>query len=125
MSEYQTKTGKLQRIIKFPSKEELDKNLNDWSRRYLEYYFDAYIDEDSTEEAYEILKECFEERDIELFTANNSIWVISNCRSIADEDSYCHFTEVDGDEFEFFTRFYNGGTYETEIIKSEIERLKM
>ena len=125
MSDYRTKIGKVQRLVKFSSKEELDKNLNKWCEDYLEYYFDAYIDEYDNLEPFDLLKDFFEETDKELFIANDSIWLISNCKNIDDEDSYCNLTEVDGDEFEFRTRFYDGGTYEGEMIKDEIERLKL
>lgn len=125
MSDYQTKIGKLQRLVKFSSKEELNKNLNKWSEDYLEYLFNVYVDEDDILTPYDIIKEYFEETDRELFIANNSIWLISNCESIDENDSYCNLTEVDGDEFEFRTRFYDGGTYEGEMIKDEIERLKL
>ena len=124
MSDYQTKIGKVKRLKDFFRKKEFEDYFENWCKQYLRYVLNIEPDK-SNIEASSQLKEYFESTDREMITANNSVWLIENCESVDENDSYCNLTEIDDNEYEFRTRFYDGGTYEGEMIKDEIERLKL
>lgn len=125
MSDYRTKIGRVRRLKEFSSKEDFDKNFENWCEKYLRYIFLGVNRNENINASYQ-LSDYFESTDREMIIANNSIWLIENCEDLDDEDSYCHLKKTDDDDvFEFHTRFYDGGTWEGEMIRDEIERLKL
>ena len=125
MSDYRTKVGRVRRLKEFSNKEDFDKGFEKYCELYLRYIL-LDVKRNENINASDQLSDYFESTDREMIIANNSIWVISDCEILDDEDSYCHLIKTDENNvFEFRTRFYDGATYEGEMIKDEIEKLKL
>lgn len=124
MSDYQTKIGKVKRLKEFFNKKTFEDCFENWCGNYLRYELNIDPDKSNIKASIQ-LSDYFESTDREMITVNNSVWLIENCERVDEDDSYCNLTEIDDNEYEFRTRFYDGGTYEGEMIRDEIERLKL
>ncbi len=114
MSDYESHRGKL---IPVPFNEGED--LESACKRILQ---ESDIELDTS--CYGSIKEQLEDEFYnELLVLNNCIYKISSYTE-GYEDTFIHMTkDLDG-SINFSTRFYNGGTYLTEMLEKGIEKLK-
>lgn len=122
MSDYQTVVGTVQCLRRFNNEEKLE----EFCINHLKYVLNIEYDKTEGSTAFDVLKEYYDDNYQYLFIANNAVWLISDSKRLYDDDgSYCHLVETYPGEYNFRTRFYDGGTYEAEMVKDEIEKLKL
>lgn len=112
MSDYESHSGKL-RLVKPLENETFEEQCK---RLWVE---------NGKEGEYFNVGEFFDELYEKYLNVNDKLWEIIEHKEYGDEDDmFCRLYDNKDGTFSFHTRFYNGGTYLTEMVTEALERLE-
>lgn len=111
MSDYETHSGKIKKLIPFENE-----SFEDQCKRL--WILNGEL-EDEYDEGF--LFEKFYKKYLNI--KDKEIWEIFDHVDYGDDDMYCRLFKNNDDSYSFDTRFYNGGTCITEMLEDELKKL--